>query len=222
MPLSGLLKNAGAVIFDFDGTLVDSMWLWTDIDIEFLARFGHSFERSMQDDIEGMSITECALYFQERYGIPMTVEEMKQCWIDMSVSKYATEIGLKPYVREILTELKRAGIPMGICSSSHIDMIEACMDHNKIRDYFRAVTTACEVERGKPSPDIYLLAAKKIGADPWNCVAFEDVTQGLLAAKAAGMTAVGVYDRFSAIHESANREIADYYIRSFSEVLTGS
>ena len=221
MQLSDLITHAGAVIFDFDGTLVDSMWLLTEIDIEFLARFGHPFDRRMQDEIEGMSITEIALYFQSHFGIPLSVEEMKQCWIDMSVKKYAEEISLKPHAGELLTALKDLGIPMSICSSSHIDMISACMDHNRIRPYFDFVTTACEVERGKPSPDIYLLAAERHHVDPSRCVAFEDVTQGILSAKAAGMTAVCVYDPFSDMHMQRNRAAADFFIRDYSEVLSG-
>ena len=168
-----------------------------------------------------MSITEIALYFQSHFGIPMSVEEMKQCWIDMSVKKYAEEIGLKPHAGELLRALKDLGIPMSICSSSHIDMISACMDHNRIRPYFDFVTTACEVERGKPSPDIYLLAAERHHVDPSRCVAFEDVTQGILSAKAAGMTAVCVYDPFSDMHMQRNRAAADFFIRDYSEVLSG-
>ena len=111
-----------AVIFDLDGTLVDSMWMWTDIDIEYLARFGHPFDPEMQKEIEGMSIEETARYFKKRYNIPSTLEEIQADWIRMSIDKYRHEVPLKPYAHEFLKFLKSRSIRTAIASSNAMDM----------------------------------------------------------------------------------------------------
>ena len=102
--------SAKAVIFDFDGTLVDSMWMWKQIDIEYLGRFGivldDSGAKRLQKDIEGMSFTETAVYFKDTFYIPDDIDVIKNDWTDMSVEKYRHEVGLKPYVREFLDFLK--------------------------------------------------------------------------------------------------------------------
>lgn len=83
-----LLDQKKAVLFDLDGTLVDSMWMWKQIDIEYLGRFGYECPPLLQKEIEGMSFTETAFYFKEKFQIPHTLEEIKQAWIDMSIEKY--------------------------------------------------------------------------------------------------------------------------------------
>ena len=88
-----ILEHKKAVIFDLDGTLIDSMWMWKAIDIEYLGRFGLECPEDLQKEIEGMSFSETAVYFKERFGIPETLEEIKQDWVDMSLEKYKKEIG---------------------------------------------------------------------------------------------------------------------------------
>lgn len=80
-----ILDHIKAVIFDLDGTLVDSMWMWEDIDIEYLGRYGLSCPEDLQKAIEGMSFTETAVYFKERFGLPDSIEEIKEAWIAMSL-----------------------------------------------------------------------------------------------------------------------------------------
>ena len=154
-----------AVIFDLDGTLVDSMWMWTDIDIEYLARFGHPFDPEMQKEIEGMSIEETARYFKKRYNIPSTLEEIRADWIRMSIDKYRHEVPLKPYAHEFLKFLKSRSIRTAIASSNAMDMVEVCLKNLGVQDLFDYVVTASAVERGKPWPDVYLHAASVLGAD---------------------------------------------------------
>lgn len=209
-----------AVIFDLDGTLVDSMWMWTDIDDEYLSRFGMKIEDAEQpEDISGMNMKETAEYFKSTYGIPRTIEQMIGDWIEMSLDKYEHEVFLKPYARELLDILKRSGVKTAIASSNGIPMIKACLRSNSVADQFDAVLSSGEVEHGKPFPDVYLAAAERIGTDPAKCLVFEDIPAGIMAAKAAGMTAVGVYDEFSSGSEARMREISDMYFHGFREFL---
>ncbi len=210
-----ILDKKKAVIFDLDGTLVDSMWMWETIDIEYLGRYGLTCPEDLQKAIEGMSFTETALYFKERFALKESLEEIKQAWTNMSLEKYKNEVPLKPGALEFLKELKRQGIPAGIATSNGIAMVEAVLQSLEIRSYFQMVTTACEVAAGKPAPDIYLEVAGRLGVDPQDCLVFEDVPAGILAGKRAGMTVVAVEDEFSGKMRQEKMELADYFIEDY-------
>ena len=214
-----VLKNKKAIIFDLDGTLVDSMWMWKEIDIEYLAKFGLECPDDLQKVIEGMSFSETAVYFKERFHIKDSLDEIKQDWIRMSLNKYKYEVTLKPGVKEFLDWADGRGMAMGIATSNGKDMVDACLNSLKIAGYFRQVTTACEVAAGKPAPDIYLKVASDLGAAPKDCAVFEDVPAGIEAGKNAGMVVFAVEDEFSLPMTEEKKEKADYYIRDYYELL---
>lgn len=213
------LDDVKAVIFDLDGTLVDSMWMWETIDIEFLGKYGYSCPPELQKTIEGMGFTETAVYFKERFSLPLSIEEIKQIWTEMSIDKYRNEVPLKPGAKEFLTYLKDHGIKAGIATSNGREMVEAVLESLGVREFFQVVTTACEVNAGKPAPDIYLCVAEKLGVKPEDCMVFEDVPAGILAGKRAGMTVYAIEDEFSRKMEVEKRELADGYIRDYFELL---
>lgn len=213
------LNGKKAVLFDLDGTLVDSMWMWKDIDIEFLGRFGYGLPEDLQREIEGMSFSETASYFKERFSLPMTVEEIKDCWIAMSIEKYRTEVGLKPGALEFLKYCRERGFRTGVATSNGRDMVDAVIESLKIGDYLGEVATACEVAAGKPEPDIYLEVARRLSVEPEECLVFEDIPAGIVAGKRAGMTVLAVQDEFSKDLETEKRELADGFIRDYFELL---
>ena len=213
------LNRKKAVIFDLDGTLVDSMWMWETIDIEFLGKYGYSCPPELQKTIEGMGFTETAVYFKERFSLPLSIEEIKQIWTEMSIDKYRNEVPLKPGAKEFLTYLKDHGIKTGIATSNGREMVEAVLESLGVREFLQVVTTACEVNAGKPAPDIYLCVAEKLGVKPEDCMVFEDVPAGILAGKRAGMTVYAIEDEFSRKMEVEKRELADGYIRDYFELL---
>lgn len=100
-----ILDGISAVLFDLDGTLVDSMWMWEAIDVEYLGRYGLECPSDLQKAIEGMSFSETAVYFKERFNLPDSIEEIKQAWVEMSLEKYQKEVPVKPGVREFLEEI---------------------------------------------------------------------------------------------------------------------
>ena len=213
------LTDFDAVIFDLDGTLVDSMWMWTDIDIEYLDRFGIGFEKQIQREIEGLSVYETAIHFKNKFGISDPIEVMMQDWLEMSVERYRNEVRLKSYVSGFLTLVSEHGIPMGIASSNSRQALTACLEANSVADRFGVIVTSDEVKKGKPNPDVYLEAARRLGVDPKRCIAFEDIPAGIAAAKAAGMFVVGVYDKYSEDLTEQKKAMADLYIEDFGEMI---
>ena len=214
-----LLKNKKAILFDLDGTLVDSMWMWKKIDIEFLGRYGYDCPEDLQKSIEGMSFSETAVYFKERFEIPLSLEEIKACWTQMSIDKYRYEVPLKKGVQEFLQYCKDNGLQTGIATSNGREMVDAVIDSLGIAPYLQVITTACEVNAGKPEPDIYLEVAKRLGVDPEDCVVFEDVPAGILAGKRAGMTVIAVEDDFSKGMREEKCSLADGFINDYFEIL---
>ncbi|MGL5435415.1 MAG: HAD family hydrolase [Lachnospiraceae bacterium] len=219
MNLNAVLKDTKAVIFDLDGTLVDSMWMWHAIDVEYLERFGYDCPDDLQKKIEGMSFSETALYFKERFGIPDTVEQIKQDWTEMSIDKYRNDVKPKKGARRFLDYLRGAGIKTGIATSNGREMVDAVLVSLGLSSYFHCVTTACEVAAGKPEPDIYLKVAGDLQVLPGECVVFEDVPAGIQAGKAAGMMVCAVEDEFSGWMKEEKIKMADFFIHDYDELL---
>lgn len=214
-----MLEHIKAVIFDLDGTLVDSMWMWKAIDIEFLKEYGRSCPDNLQKKIEGMSFSETAVYFKERFDLPVSVEEIKQRWVEMSLYKYKHRVPLKSGAKEFLGHLRRRGILVGIATSNGREMVDAVLRALEVDSYFQQVITACEVAAGKPAPDIYLRVASELGVNPKECLVFEDIPAGILSAKRAGMRVCAVEDEYSASVQSEKKRLADYYIKNYTKLL---
>lgn len=217
--MRALLQQKRAVLFDLDGTLIDSMWMWENIDREYLKRFGKSVTPELKKAIEGMSFTETALYFKERFGIPDSAEQIKADWISMSFRKYTEEVSLKPFALPFLKLLRRQRLRIGIATSNEKNMVKACLSALSAEAYFDVICTSCEVARGKPYPDVYLRTAELLETAPEDCLVFEDVPAGILAGKSAGMTVVAVEDAFSREDEAEKRRLADFFIRDYSVFL---
>lgn len=213
-----MFNQIKAVIFDLDGTLVDSMGLWRDIDIEFLSARGIEYKDDLQEKIEGMSFTETAVFCKDYYKLTESVEELKEIWNQMAEDKYRYEVQLKPGVMEFLEELKRRGIKMGIATSNSKELIAAVNEAYHFDRYISCVVTSCSVNRGKPAPDVYLEAARQLSVLPEECLVFEDIVKGIEAGKNAGMLVCAVEDSFSAEQRERKKAISDYYIESYDEI----
>lgn len=214
-----MLEKKRAVIFDLDGTLMDSMWMWRDIDREYLGRFDIPLPEGLQQEIEGMGFTETACYFKETFRLPETIEQIKADWNRMAYEKYATRVPLKQGARRLLTELKSGGVKLGIATSNDRILVEAALKRNRAEGMFDCIRTSCEVGRGKPAPDIYLSVARTLGIAPEECLVFEDIPNGILAGKNAGMAVCAIEDAYCADRRTEVLALADYYIRSFDDVL---
>lgn len=210
-----MLKDIDAVIFDLDGSLVDSMWIWRDIDIEYLGRFGISLPENLQSEIEGKSFSETAHFFKEHFQLPVSIEAIKEDWNRMAWDKYSHQVPLKEGVNEFLELCRSKNIKLGIATSNSRELVENVASVHGLEDYFSCILTGCDVEKGKPAPDIYLAVAKQLQVKPARCLVFEDVIPGIQAGKAAGMKVCAVADEYSAHQLEEKKALADYFIESF-------
>lgn len=208
-----------AVIFDLDGSLVDSMWIWRAIDIEYLGRFGIALPDKLQADIEGMSFSETAAYFKKRFALPDDLEKIKADWNSMAWDKYEREVPLKKGVTELLDYCKAQNIFLGIATSNSRQLVETVVQSHHLESYFDCIMTACEVEKGKPAPDIYLAVADALQVDPAECLVFEDIVPGIQAGLNAGMRVCAVYDQYSTYQDEEKRRLANYYTYEFKELM---
>lgn len=214
-----MLKGIEAIIFDIDGTLMDSMSVWSDIDDIFLEKYGLEEPEGFHEGMEGKSYSETAQYFLDLFpSLPHSREELEQEWHEMAYEFYAKKLMLKPGAYEFIKEMHEKGIKLGIATSNNRDLAEAGLANNGVFEYMDSFWTACEAKAGKPNPAVYLCVAKELGVDPSKCLVFEDVPMGILAGKNAGMKVCAVDDAFSAAQEVKKRELADYYIKDYYDI----
>ena len=210
-----MLTGIKGIIFDMDGTLVDSMWIWRHIDMEYLGRLGLTMYPTLQQEIEGMSFSETAGFFKKKFALEDSVDEIKADWNRMALYKYTHEVPLKQGVPEFLAHCRGLGIRMGIATSNSRELTDTILRVHKLCNFMDAVVTSCEVEKGKPAPDVYLAAAAKLEVSPENCLVFEDIVMGIRAGKAAGMKVCAVEDAYSVFQTNEKKALADYYISGF-------
>lgn len=208
-----------AAIFDLDGTLLDSMWVWKKIDIDFLAKRNLAVPDKYVEGICSMSFRETAEYTIDFFGLKEKAEDIMAEWNQMAIDAYSHHVPLKPNVKEYLYILKEQGIKLGTATALPKELYEPVLKNNKVYDLFDAFTSADEVSRGKESPDIYLLAAKKLKVRPCDCIVFEDILPGIKSIVSAGMQAYGVYDKYSEQDQEQIRKLSNGYIFDFAELL---
>jgi HAD superfamily hydrolase (TIGR01549 family) len=212
--------NYKAIIFDLDGTLIESMQIWRKVDAEFLGKRDIVVPADLFDHLpNGNSFIQTAQYFKDRFGLGDSVESIMQEWTDMVTHHYSHDIQLKPSAKELVQHLNRFNIPIGHGTSKSLFLAEKVLALNGVLQYFSALVTGEQVAMGKPFPDIYLACAKKLGVNPEDCLAVEDTLSGVRAAKAAGMKVFAVYDEDSKLEQDQIKHEADQYIQDLKEIL---
>lgn len=213
------MKNIKAAIFDLDGTLVDSMWVWEKIDYDYLKERGYSVPLDIKDKITHLSFEETAIYFKKTFNLDDSLDDIMNEWNTMAYIHYAENVKLKEGALDFLNKLKSSGIKIGLATSNSIPLLEITLKNNNIYSYFDCITTTSEVTRGKDNPDVYLLTAKKLGVSPKDCVVFEDIVLAIIGAKAASMKTVAVYDKASEHNKNELINLADKYISNYNEII---
>ena len=218
------LPDHDAVIFDMDGTLVDSMWMWKEIDMEYLKRYGITTPQdpkqlqAIQKEIEGMSFTETATYFKEKFQIADSLEKIKQDWNEMAYEIYCTKVPYKKGALDFLKFCKAHGKKLGVATSNSRELVNAVGKILHFDQYFDCIMTSCEAKRGKPAPDVYLAVAERLGVEPSRCLVFEDLPAGIKAGNAAGMTVIAIEDEYSAGMREEKMQLAEYFIHDYEEL----
>ena len=213
------IENIKAALFDMDGTLVDSMWMWGKIDIEVLSKRNIPYYSGFQSEIEGMSYRSTIEYMKDKFGLKESVEDLMTEIHGMALDKYENEVTYKPGALNFLKECRRSGILCGMSTSNSRELLNACERNLHFMQYFDSIRTTDEVERSKPFPDCYLLNASDLGVSPTHCIVFEDIIPGIQAGRAAGMRVCSVADLYSASVESEKKRLSDFFITDYRDLI---
>ena len=189
------------LIFDLDGTLLDSMSVWHDVDKEFLGRYGYEVTPEYTDMVKRASIEDAARYTQVKYRIPLTWQEIADTGESMVYDFYSSEVTLKKGAKEYLDEARRLGFSLGVTTALSRRNAEASLKHTGIKDYFDCIITLEDFGNkiNKTSPDVFLrvtdyMSAPGIIFEPGKALVFDDVPQAMTGARAGGFLTCAVYD----------------------------
>lgn len=183
---------ANAVVFDMDGVLVESEHLWEEMWAAFAAERGAEWGPAQTKQVQGMSSPEWSSFLAEFAGAPETPEQTERIVVDGMIDALrGGRIELLDGARDMVTEAA-ARAPIALASSAARPLIDAVLEQHGLAEHFTATVCSAEVPRGKPSPDVYLEAAKRLGVPPERCLAVEDSSNGLRAAAAAGMIVAAI------------------------------
>ena len=183
-----------AVVFDLDGVLVDSEAVWDEVRRRFTEENGGRWHEGAQREMMGMSSVEWSRYVRDRLGVDMDPERISIEVADRVADLYRERLPLLPGAVESVRLLAKEW-PLAVASSSNRHVIDLVIELAGLKEEFRATVSSEEVGSGKPAPDVYLKAAKRLEVDPGACAAIEDSTNGIRSARAAGMTVIAVPNR---------------------------
>lgn len=206
-------------IFDVDGTLLDSMGAWWDACRNFFGRHGLDFSDEAGAALKELRLEESLPMLINEYNLDITprdaVAEIKAA-VDTA---YETSIPLKPYAKEYLMHLKQHGTRIAIATSGYKELCQAAFKRLGVFGLIDEYAFSFEVNKGKDHPDIYFLAAERIGVEPGQCTVYEDIVAGIRSAKAAGFTACAIYDSSNEGDTDVLKQYADHYITGWKDML---
>jgi len=180
-----------AVVFDMDGVLVDTEHLWDEVREELTTEWGGRYTPEAQEAMMGMSSLEWSRYMHEELGVPDEPEDISAEVVRRMEARYRERLPLIDGAEEAVRRLA-ARWPLGLASSSNRPLIDAVLELSGLASSFRATVSSEEVARGKPSPDVYLECARRLGVEPASCAAIEDSHSGIRSATAAGMRVLAI------------------------------
>jgi HAD superfamily hydrolase (TIGR01509 family) len=205
-----------AVVFDLDGVLLDSEQVWDEAREQLAKERGGRWHPQAQRDMMGMSSTEWSRYMYETIGLPEPPGEINREVVERLAAIYREHLPAIPGSREAVERLA-ARWPLGLASSSNRELIDLALKLLGVKHLFAATVSSEEVARGKPAPDVYLEAARRLGVEPTHAAAVEDSNNGILAAKAAGMRVLAIPNRHFPPDPEA-LEQADVVLDSLAEL----
>ena len=213
-----------AHIFDLDGTLIDSMGVWVDIDRTFLSKRGipmppaNEYEKFVANTIP-LTPLESAAHVIKHFGLKEKPEEVMAEYNKHALKAYSSTVKLKVGAKRFLQSLREKGTKLSIATSAPTSLCIAALKNHGITNIFDAICMSEEVGFGKFRPDIFLLAAKRLDVRPEDCIVYDDNLTAIKTAKSIGMTTCGVYDESSEKEWAEIEQAADFVIRGFDELL---
>lgn len=212
------IDNIKYLIFDMDGTLVDSMPEWSKEMINILVENNIEVPDKFVENIVTKGAKEIADVYISM-GVKASNEEMLEKYQDFAFHKYETSIPAKPNAYEVISKLKEKGYSINVLSSTSKPLIDVCFKRLKMFDFFDNVWSCNYFNCSKADPKIYLEIAKSLNTDISNCALIDDSINALKTAKVAGMNVYGIYDEFSKYNEEKIRGFADGYFTNLLEIL---
>lgn len=206
-------------IFDFDGTLVDSMWVWDNLLVDFLSIYGFETPKHLLDDVTHMSLEQSARCVCESFKLPLSSDEIVKVWIETIYDGYAKEIKTKPGVIQFFRMLKSLEKKIAIATANSKILTEVCVRNTGIGEFVDVFTYVDEVGIGKSDPKIYSETLYRLNAMPHEAVLFEDILTALETAKKIPLDVVIVEDKSSISDREKLKSKADLYITDFYELL---
>ncbi len=210
------MKIEGA-IFDFDGTLVDSMFIWENLAFDYLVSLDITPDTSINKFAECMTLVDMALIYQQEYGVTLSVEEILSDIKEKIDERYRQEVRPKKGVIEFLDHLHENGTKMCIATLSQESVVRMILEKFSMSHYFSAIFTTSNVGNGKNEPDMYLAALSHLGTKKESTVVFEDALYAAKTAKKAGFPLAAIYDASEKEHEEL-KTLSDVYIETYQNV----
>ncbi len=213
------LTDFKCVIFDLDGTLIDSIDAWRRVDEVFMERRGLPIPDDFYEKVSSLNFPQAADYVIAECGVTDTPEVVMAEWLELIRHEYAENIEMINGASEFLHQLKQNGVKLVLATASRKELYEPCLKRHGVYDLFDAFVTTDEVKRKKGFPDVYILAAQKVGVEPETCCVFEDIYLGIVGAKAANMKAVAVLEEHSKDDFDKIRELCDMTIKDYIAIM---
>ena len=196
------------LIFDLDGTLIDSMHVWEEVDRQFFKRHGFSYDEHFVASLAGLSLSACADRFIDYFQLEMTKTELIKEWQQMAYEQYAFHISENPGVRAFLQSVEQ--LPKIIATSNNLLLSEMCLQQLDLIRYFQEIVSYQQLNCSKDQPFIYQYAAERLDLKPEECMVFEDLQLPMQIAKQAGFKVIGVGEHC---------DFCDLSIRDFNDLL---
>ncbi len=209
------------VVFDLDGTLIDSMKVWSEADRAFLIEHGvEDPPPEISDKVRRMSVEESSEFFISEFGLKCTVSDVITRIEELVRIQYEEKIQLKPYVMELLDHLDRKGIPYGVATATYRSLAAAVLKRHGLLDRMKFLLTDMDFPQGKTDPGIFLAGAKLLGLEPAETMVVEDSLHCIETASAAGFFTVGVYDDISARDRVEIERLSSLYVEGLDGIIT--
>lgn len=206
-----------AAIFDFDGTIADTAWLWQEVDRTFLGARGIEYTRDYARALAVLGFAGGAQYTIERYGLDEDPDDICEEWTRLSHALYRTRVQLRPGVRRYIEALRARGIRTALATANEPELIQS-MQRVDVGALFDACVHGRDVGTAKDQPDIYLEAARRVGVEPHRCIVFEDIVPGIVAARDAGFVTCGLHSGDPAQLTDDVRDASDLFLREWVDI----
>ncbi len=212
------MKGFEGFIFDLDGTVADSLYVWKEVDRKFFKRRDMEVPKGYEEKINAMSFEQAAIYTKEEFGIKESIDKIKKEWFSDAVYEYSNNVKFKEKAKEYIEYIKKQNFKTALCTASPKELYEPFLKNRNSQYLFDVIVSGQEVNKNKSFPDIYLMTAQRLNIPPSKCVVFEDISSAVLGAKKAGMYTVGVFDEANKFDTEKLKKEADKFIFNFTEI----